>query len=505
MSSLLEPDRLGRYDPILFGTLCNVDAVTLHPEYPWFMTLGMGAFVSPPGDEHKRFVEAQRSTKDKVLALSLFTLFAHENRHFWDYITTSAGVRLATDALKLQHEFITCFDRFWSQEAVYFPFSEWVRDRSKLERISPVLAMLSPEVEAFAGMAEHFLRERQQWDLGGRDPSGGSPSSTQIFEALALIAQGEAIRRYFGNDARALFYDAVRAGETGRWYLGAIDYLRNRLPELDLDGQALLLQMALYGRVDLPARESSPAAVLPYLIEQFEKTRPQFPASFTELFVLCDGYITLLQGVRPALAYRDAGKALFARLNELRGSAAVTEGSALHDLFDCVARTVNLGARFVQKVLFTKNVGNLRITNQLSALYEVPRSAPYFESTYGMLAGAPLTAAVQPIVGAKVAEGWRSAMKDMPDEDLVKLLRQFQGEEPVDLLYIFAPKGADVPEHIKLSWKLFPHMFLCRMAIAGPSATDSLASALLSQFLSGFGKPVYAREGLIAPLEEAAL
>jgi hypothetical protein len=381
----------------------------------------------------------------------------------------------------------------------------------KLKRISPTLTTLPPEAEAFAAKAERFLKEHQQWELGGRDLSG-SPSSTQIVEALALLVQGEAIQRYFGDNAQALFYDVVRTGETGQWYLGAIDYLRSRLPELDVDGQGLLLEMALYGSVELPAREGSPAALLPYLVEQLEKTRPRFPASFVELFVLCDGYLSLLQGFGPALSYGNAGRALFGRLNELgtptprpteTGSAADTTRSVLHDLFDYVASTVNLGARLVQKVLFAGNVGNLRITQQLGGLYNVPRGAPYFESSHGMVVGSSLAAVVQPVVGAMVAPGWRWAFEEMPEHPFLELMRQLPGDEPADLLYIFAPRGDDVPDHIRLSWKLFPHMLLCRMAIAGPSETNSLASVLLSEFLSKLGKPVYARERRIAPLDDA--
>ena len=118
MFRLFEQNRLGSFDPILLGTLCNIDAVTLHPEYQRFMTLGMSAFVAPPGDEHKKFVEAQKSTEDKVLALSLFTLFAHENRHFWDAITTCADLRLAHTAVELQCDFVTIFARLRSEPAL---------------------------------------------------------------------------------------------------------------------------------------------------------------------------------------------------------------------------------------------------------------------------------------------------------------------------------------------------------------------------------------------------
>jgi hypothetical protein len=509
---LFEQSRLGSYDPILFGTLCNVDSVTRHPEYQRFMTLGMAAFMEPPGDRHKRFVDAQKSTDDKVLALSLFTLFVHENRHFWDSITTCSGLHLAHAALNLQYEFITRCIQLMSRGSVYFPFSEWVRDRTKLERISPALATIPPEASAFAARAERFLQERQKWNSGDRDLSG-SPSSTQIIEALALLVQGEAVRRYFEDDAWALFCDAVRAGETGRWYLGAIDYLHNRLPELDVDGQGLLLEMALYGRVELLAQEGSPAAILPYLVEQLEKTRPSFPASFAELFALCDGYLSLLQGVGPAQSYGYAIHALFGQINGLNelgtaipppsesGPGADITRSVLHDLFDCVASTANLGSRLAQKVLFAGNVGNWRITNQIGALYDVPRSAPYFESSNGTIVGSPLAPDLQPLVGTTTAPGWRSACGRTSENVLFKLMCQLSSDEPVHLLYIFTPRRDDVPAHIKLSWKLFPQMFLCRLAIAGPSETDSLASVLLSEFLSGCGNPVYARKRRIAPLE----
>ena len=78
---------------------------------------------------------------------------------------------------------------------------------------------------AYATKAEHFLKQHEQWDVGGLVP-GATPSSTQIIEALAVLAQGEAIRKYFGGDAHSLFFDVLRSGETGRWYLRAIDHLQ---------------------------------------------------------------------------------------------------------------------------------------------------------------------------------------------------------------------------------------------------------------------------------------
>lgn len=510
MFRLFEQNRLGSYDPILLGTLCNIDAVTLHPEYQRFMRLGMAAFVGPPGDEHKRFVEAQKSTEDKVLALSLFTLFAHENRHFWDAITTCSGLRLAYTALELQYEFITNFKRLMSETALYFPFSEWVRDHAKLDRLLPALITVSPEAAGFAAKAEHFLQEHEQWELGGLAP-GASPSSTQIIEALAVLAQGAAIRSYFGDDAHSLFFDVLHTGETGRWYLGAIDHLRSRLPELDTDGQALLLEMSLYGSFDLPKQQGSPAAILSYLIEKFEQARPNFPPSFVPLFVLCDGYLSLLQGFGPGIAYRNAGRALIARLNELgtafnkageQGLADERTGALLQDLGSAIAGMVKLTASFLPKLLFSNQVGNWRISNQMGGLYHVPRSAPFFEASYGTLLGSPLAPLVQPIVGAKVEAGWRSVPQLATDE-LDGLLRSFPDSEPVDLLYIFAPKGNDIPDHIRLSWKLFPTLFLCRMAITGVPETDSLASVLLSQYLSGLGPRMYAEGRCLAPLEEA--
>ena len=513
MFRLFEQNRLGSYDPILLGTLCNIDAVTLHPEYQRFMRLGISAFVTPPGDEHKEFLETQKSTEDKVLALSLFTLFAHENRHFWDAITTCAGLRLAHTALELQCDFITTFRQLMSEPALYFPFSEWVRDHTKLNQLSPVLNTVPEQVTAYATKAEHFLQQHEQWELGGLVP-GASPLSTQIIEALAVIAQGEAIRKYFGVDAHSLFFDVLRAGETGRWYLYAIDHLRSRLPELDTAAQALLLEMSLYGSLDLPKQQGSPAAILSYLIEKFEQTRPNFPKSFVELFVLCDGYLSQLQGFGPGVAYRNAGRAIFGRLNELgaafnqsgeKGLVDERTGSVLQDLFSSIAGMVNLAARLVPKLLFSGEVGNWRISNQLGSLYDVPRSAPYFEATYGTLLGSrsPLAPLVQPIVGAKVKAGWRSVPRVAKDE-LDGLLRSFPDNEPVDLLYIFVPKGENIPDHIRLSWKLFPTLFVCRMAIAGVPETDSLASVLLSHYLSAFGPRMYAQGRCISPLEEAS-
>jgi hypothetical protein len=117
------------------------------------------------------------------------------------------------------------------------------------------------------------------------------------------------------------------------------------------------------------------------------------------------------------------------------------------------------------------------------------RAAPYFECRYGTLMGSSLAAVVQPVVGATVAPGWKSAVEEMPEHPFAELMRQLRSDER---------------DHIKHSWKLFPYMFLCRMAIPGPSETNSLASVLLSESLSKLGKPLYARERRIGSRDEAA-
>lgn len=92
-------------------------------------------------------------------------------------------------ALELQCDFITIFRRLMLEPALYFPFSEWVRDHAKLNEPSPALNTVPEQVAAYATKAEHFLQQHEQCDLGGLAP-GASPSSTQIIEALAAAVSG---------------------------------------------------------------------------------------------------------------------------------------------------------------------------------------------------------------------------------------------------------------------------------------------------------------------------
>jgi hypothetical protein len=444
-----------------------------------------------------------------MVALSLFTLHAHENRHFWDTITTTSGLRLMTNALDIQCEYLTRCAGLPFQGPVCFPFSEWVRDCEALGRLSPELASPPSEAAAFASSTQRFKQEFHTWDTGGA-VLDGSPSSTQILEGLAVLAQGESIQRSFGKPARTLFDGMMRRGETGRWYLGAIDYVRRRLPELDDDGIGLLLQMSLYGTVERSLAESSPAALLPYLVDRFEETRPQFPMSFAEQFVLCDGWLSIRQGMGPHPSFAMAGKALFKRLNEIGTRASAEDGhptlpaaarSVLAELLNYVASTVNMGARMVQKVLFAAHASNLRITHQGDAVYEVPRGSPYFESSHGLVLSGPTMAdVVLPLVGTVISPGWRAA--ELPN-DFAALLQPLRDDQPVHLLNLFAPVGEHMPEHTRLARSLFPHMLMCRMAMVGPLETHSLATVLQSEFLSVGGHPVYSQGRQIAPMKKA--
>jgi hypothetical protein len=506
---LFEQNRLGSHDLILLGTLCNIDAITRHPDYQHFVALGLSAFVTPPGSEHRDFVDAQKTPQDKVVALSLFTLLAHENRHFWDMFTTPSGLRLMGSALEIQFEYLTRCAGLPFQGPVCFPFSEWIRDHEALAKLSPELASPPPEVAAFASSVQRFEEDFSAWNTGG--VQDGSPSSTQILEGLAVLAQGESIERNFGKPARVLFDGVMRTGETGRLYLGAIDYVRRRLPELDDDGIGLLLQMSLYGTVEQSWTESSPAALLPYLVDRFEHTRPQFPTSFAEQFVLCDGWLTIRQGMGPRAAFGMAGKALFKRLNDLGARDPAEDGapalspagkSVLSSLLQYVATTVNAGARIVQKVLFAGTVSNLRITHQSIADYETPRGTPYIESSHGLvLAGEDVEGAVLPLVGMVLSPGWRTALEESPGNGLLALLQSLRDDQRVHLLHLFSPVGEDMPEHVKLAWRVFPHMLMCRAAMVGPLETHSLAAVLQSQFLSAGSHPVYSQGRRIAPME----
>jgi hypothetical protein len=542
MFRLFEQNRLGSYDPILLGTLCNIDAITRHPDYQDFVALGMSAFVAQPGSEHRRFVDAQKTSEDKVVALSLFTLLAHENRHFWDAITSASGLRMTGNALEIQCEYLTRCAGLPFQGPVCFPFSEWIREREALATLSPELASPPREAAAFASSVQSFVEEFNTWNTGGA-LQDGSPSSIQILEGLAVLAQGESIERNFGKPARTLFDGVMRLGDTGRFYLGAIDYVRRRLPELDKDGIGLLLQMSLYGTVERPWEESSPAAVLPYLVDRFEQTRPRFPVSFEEQFVLCDGWLTNRQGMGPHAAFGVAGKALFKRLNEIGARVSAQDGEAalplatdstLSSLLQYVGTTVNIGARIVQRVLFGGSVSNLRITHQSNAMYEVPRGTPYFESSQGLLlAGANIEGTVLPLIGAALLPGWRTvlvhlggngpanspaqswagsrvksrgqlrqaALGTLPDNDFLALLQPLRDDQPVHLLNLFSPVGENMPEHMQIAWSLFPHMLMCRMAMIGPLETHSLATVLQSEFLSAGGHPVYSQGRLIAPMK----
>jgi hypothetical protein len=509
MFRLFEQNRLGSHDLILLGTLCNIDAITRHPDYQRFVALGMSAFVAPPGSEHRRFVDEQKTPEDMVVALSLFTLLSHENRHFWDMVTTASGLRLIGNALEIQCEYLTRCAGLPFQGPVCFPFSEWVRDREALAKLSPELASPPPEVAAFASSVQRFEKDFSSWNTGGA-LQDGAPSSTQILEGLAVLSQGQSIERHFGKPARMLFDGMMRTGEAGRLYLGAIDYVRRRLPELDEDGIGLLLQMSLYGTTERSWVESGPAALLPYLVDQFESTRPNFPASFIEQFVLCDGWLTIRQGMGPHAAFAAAGKALFKRLNEIKAWVSAEDGgadlplvaSAVSSLLQYVGTTVNLGARIVQKVLFAGTVSNLKITHQSHAEYDIPRGTLYFESSHGLvLAGDSMKGAVLPLIGAVVSPGWKAAMETQPDNGLLALLAPLPDDHSAHLLHLFSPVGENLPDYMELSNRLFPHLLMCRMAMVGPSETHSLAAVLQSQFLSAGGHPVYSQGRQIAPMK----
>jgi len=274
---LNSPSERGRLDVTHLGMWLNVDdARTGHDE-------ALGALISRAvnyeiGDEHRSYVESITNDDMRAAALGLFTVAAHESRHFHDMSLTPYGAAVMSHHFRQAFTLLSSTGSLMSNAAMVVPITEWSELLPILKHLDPTLKPPSPKLENLIAVLEETEDHIRALDRGILHPDL-PVTATQILETSALLVQlGLAGRTFGGLDGSNLLLKVIRDSPSNARYLGAIEFIQRRLGPLPSVAIQFLLLASLCGEVFSPDPHAlrSPTDVLFALTDSLA-THPDFP------------------------------------------------------------------------------------------------------------------------------------------------------------------------------------------------------------------------------------
>jgi hypothetical protein len=264
----------GRLDVTHLGMWLNIDDARRAGD-DRFAPLMARALAHDIGDEHHEYVAGLATDEQRVAALGGFTVVAHESRHFHDLLLTPYGAAVMSQHFRQAFTMLSSMGSLLASDAVIVPITEWAGLLPVLQRLDPGLGPPPPKIGNLSAVLGETDEELRALDQGTRYP-GAPVTATQILEASALLVQIALAGRAFGG--ADLLFRAVADGPARERYLGAPEYIQQRLGPLPIAALQLILLASLCGDTFNPAADAlrSPADVLYVLVESMA-THPAFP------------------------------------------------------------------------------------------------------------------------------------------------------------------------------------------------------------------------------------
>ncbi|GEM_PF-5099869 len=247
---------IGEYHTKSFGIKINIDFLDKFADPEKAGQLFLKAAATTLDQDHIEFIKAQKSQKQKFIAIKLFTVFVHEGRHWIDLASSPFGCYINSQILSAYVNFFSAKDYFQSTPKIICPIK--LSDNLDLQEAAPVIAKI---YELF-DKVDRKLSETTEIE-------GISWSSTHILEALATLQQELYIKAYLDQDCLEIFQQGVRDEPL---YYSLLAYLRTsyRLEDEDIH---ILLYYSLFGYSSDKSINISPPYLLKLFLKGFNKKK----------------------------------------------------------------------------------------------------------------------------------------------------------------------------------------------------------------------------------------
>lgn len=273
----------GSLDPYTFGCWFNEDKVFDLPEPLEADRLLILSLLEPPGEQHRRYIDALTSDRDRAVAFTAFTAYTHEWRHWYDSTSTPFGL---TRMGQLAGFFATVSqvdDEIRSLPKLFVPLHRWIRQPQIVALAYPGLELPSLQTCEAVVHAHRILRKA---DIGLRatyEIDGVVISTSQILEGLAMLTQEEAADRAFGTGAADEIRRYIKLSDGGRMYYSCIDLLAAK-GCLSRECQIKILETTLFVNYGVYGSETpfTPPVILSYLMSGCDFAAPNQAADTSD-------------------------------------------------------------------------------------------------------------------------------------------------------------------------------------------------------------------------------
>jgi hypothetical protein len=521
MTFLDSPSELGRLDVTHLGMWVNVDRARRGDDATFGRLLSR-AVGYDVGDDHREYVHAMPEDA-RAAALGLFTVVAHESRHFHDMLLTPYGSLVTSLNVRQATTMLAALGSLSSQESMIVPITEWAALLPVLRHVDPTLAPPPPNLEGLIDVLAETERALRALDHGIHYPDAPL-TSTQILEGSAIWVQLGLAGRLFGIEGSNLLLRAILDSPARTRYFGAIDYVQERLGWLPTAAVQLLLLTALCGDVFSTEENSlrSPVDVLVVLVELMSQ-HPDFPRPNPTADVRVDEEIdrvhALVQDFCQQAWHEDLEGMIIAasdRTLEIvkewkRGLEGKDDGSfsfrllanaiAVYDDF------AEVGGRLVAN--FTMDPVWYFVDRYLDVLPSLPRPVTFLWSDYGFAATPELRETFS--VQQELVVPYQDGLERVPGFDALAA-RAYDDGRALRLALVISPKaGQRVPQEPGMfafiledidveAWQLYFDSVAPTLRLLTLGPDDGLPGGLMEQPLQVLGlggTRFYSRAGLL--------
>jgi hypothetical protein len=453
MVHLFENNHYGLFDLSTLGLWANVNRLESYPDFAEINRLLMLSQAAMPNEQHIDFLNSIEEDEKKQIALSAFSLYVHESRHWHDFSSTPFGLYYFVQNFSLVTGLLINLDKIISKKAIYIPINEWHKNLDLLSSFHEDLGNLPGEIEPLIKLKIKL----QKILIDPIQILGRELSNIQILEGLAILHQEIVIEKCFGKANLILFQKSLKESKTGKWYYEAIDLIDEHFA-CSKDEKCLILYLSLFG-CPLPQYRMQLKTLPVEILEDFLKVlKREKPAKLNDLHSLLTKCIGNRQGLDPTECLNETIKNASPHLNSMRESIEDTGDRELIGKFMILwQQIVNVFAfsiKFNEK--FKLNPKSVLGEEYLWVAYNYFTPVIYFQAEIGIFFKNEMTNVFDTLVGYHINPLDNSMLDDAPDK-LKSVLKHFIEEIPKDggvgsLVYM--PKPNQELEHFNVV-KLF--------------------------------------------------
>ncbi len=308
----------GALDPYTFGVWISEDKIYDFSDPYGIDPLFLRSLVEPPQDDHAAFLGHLGTSAERVSAITAFSVYAHEWRHWYDSTSTPWGLYRYGQLAAFYATLVSIEDELNELDRIFVPMAKWRRSPD-IVNAAYGLRPLPPPVTTVMDAALGVLAKAEHSLLAAETVAGRRVSTSQILEGLAMLQQELLVDQHFGSDAAAELRVSVKNTAGGQAYYDAVEAVEHAFGG-SRETTIAVLEGTLFGDYGVLGSALSPTP--PLLLNAFLSAKVD--AEDKDPDDLLDDVLRDHQGFKRPAAFDHAYEAMTTMLEKLAAAAERT-------------------------------------------------------------------------------------------------------------------------------------------------------------------------------------